>query len=148
MPSGRRHLTAIEAGRSDIGGRAARRSHRRHSDSHRHEQQVSSRVECDSAALVASARTCHAGRMTKSDRQTCEVSIGSTWRAVSVDEAAAEYIMAVKRCPACHGKVMILGAYSGSKVRRTLSHRKSHAGCPLQPDSYCGTPSPHPEALI
>ena len=35
----------------------------------------------------------------------------------------------------------------GPTVRRTLAHRKSHRGCPLQPDRYSGTPSPHPQAL-
>lgn len=105
------------------------------------------RPSCDSATLVVSTRTCHAGRMTIPDRQICEVRIGNAWRAVSLDEAATEHVMAVKRCPACHGKVMLLGAYSGPKIRRTLSHRKAHAGCPLQPDTFSGTPSPHPQAL-
>ncbi|QGY05540.1 hypothetical protein MMSR116_29335 [Methylobacterium mesophilicum SR1.6/6] len=85
--------------------------------------------------------------MTKTARQTCEVRIGNAWHAVSLEEAATEHVMAVKRCPACHGKVMILGAYSGGGVRRSLSHRKSHPGCPLKPDTYTGTPSPHPQAL-
>lgn len=44
-------------------------------------------------------------------------------------------------------RVMINGAYSGPGVRRGLSHRKSHSGCPLKPETYCGTPSQHPQAL-
>ena len=85
--------------------------------------------------------------MTKPKAQTCEVRIGSTWRAVSLTEAAIDYVVAVKRCPSCHGRVMILGAYSGPTVRRTMSHRKSHTGCPLTPDTYSGTPTLHPQAL-
>ena len=85
--------------------------------------------------------------MTKPEVRTCEVRIGSTWRAVSITEAAVDYVMADKRCPACHGRVMILGSYSWPAVRRTMSHRRSHAGCPLNPDTYSGTPSPHPQAI-
>jgi hypothetical protein len=51
--------------------------------------------------------------MQTSDAQTCEVRIGDSWRAMSLDEAASQHAMAVKRCPACHGRVMINGAYSG-----------------------------------
>ena len=85
--------------------------------------------------------------MTKHKAQTCEVKIGGKWRAVSLDEAATHHVLAVKRCPACHGRVMILGAYSSPTVRRTMSHRNSHSGCPLKPETYAGTPSPHPQAL-
>lgn len=85
--------------------------------------------------------------MTKPKPQTCEVKIGSQWRAVSLTEAAVDHVMAVKRCPACHGRVIILGAYSWPTVRRTMSHRKSHSGCPLTPDTYTGTPTPHPQAI-
>ena len=85
--------------------------------------------------------------MTTPKAQTCEVKIGSTWRSVSLDEAATEHVMAVKRCPACHGRILLLGAYSGANVRRTLSHRKARSGCPLKPDAYSGTPSMHPQAL-
>ena len=85
--------------------------------------------------------------MTKPNAQICEVRIGNAWRAVSLYEAAVDHVMAVKRCSACHGRVMILGAYSGPTVRRTVTHRRSHTGCPLTPDTYSGTPSPHPQAL-
>ncbi|GJE13848.1 MULTISPECIES: hypothetical protein [Methylobacterium] len=85
--------------------------------------------------------------MTKPKVQICEVKLGSEWRSVSLTEAATEHVMAVKRCPACHGRVMILGAYNWPSVRRTMSHRKSHSGCPLKPDTYTGTPSLHPQAL-
>jgi hypothetical protein len=79
--------------------------------------------------------------------QTCEVKIAGAWRAVTLGEAAIDHVTAVKRCPACHGRVLINGAYSGPGVRRSLSHRKSHSGCPLKPETYSGTPSPHPQAL-
>ena len=85
--------------------------------------------------------------MTKPKPQTCEVKVGDVWCAVSLDEAATRYVMATKRCPACHGQVMIPGAYGSSIVRRIMSHRKSHSGCPLMLGTYSGTPSPHPQAL-
>jgi hypothetical protein len=85
--------------------------------------------------------------MLSPDPQTCEVKIWGEWRAVSLDEAAARYTMAVKRCPGCHGRVAINGTYSGPNIRRSLYHRKGHSGCPLKPETYSGTPSPHPQAL-
>ncbi|GJE51440.1 hypothetical protein GOFOIKOB_4499 [Methylobacterium tardum] len=85
--------------------------------------------------------------MPSPDPQTCEVKIGGAWIAVSLDEAAALHIMAVKRCPACHGRVAVNGTYSGPKVLRRLYHRKAHNGCPLKADTYNGRLSPHPQAL-
>jgi hypothetical protein len=85
--------------------------------------------------------------MTMPDPQTCQIQIAGAWRAVTLGEAAVDHVMAVKRCPACHGRVMILGAYSGPSVRRSMSHQRSHSGCPLKPETYSGTPSPHPQAL-
>lgn len=78
---------------------------------------------------------------------TCEVKVDGFWRVASLNEAAVHYSAALKRCPACHGRVMILGAYSRPDVRRSMSHRKPHGGCPLKTDTYTGTPSPHPQAL-
>jgi hypothetical protein len=78
---------------------------------------------------------------------TCEVKVDGFWQAVSLNEAAVAHSAALKRCPACHGRVMILGTYSRPDVRRSMSHRKSHGGCPLKPDTYTGTPSLHPQAL-
>lgn len=85
--------------------------------------------------------------MTISDPQTCEVKIEGEWRHVSLAEAVSRYAVAVKRCPACHGRVSINGAYSGPALRRTMTHRKAHGGCPQDPKRYCGTPSQHPQAL-
>lgn len=85
--------------------------------------------------------------MTKPKAQTCEVKTDGFWRAVSLDEAATHYTMAVKRCPACHGRVALNGTYSGPNVLRRLYHRKAHSGCPLKPETYSGTLSPHPQAL-
>ena len=56
--------------------------------------------------------------MTKLKLQT-EVKVGDVWRAVSLDEAATHYVMATKRCPACHGQVMIPGTYGSPSIRRT-----------------------------
>jgi hypothetical protein len=99
------------------------------------------------APLAALAEAWHLVRMTKPKAETCEVKIGTSWMAVSLTEAAVNYARAVKRCPACHGRVMILGAYGWPTVRRTMSHRKSHSGCPLMPGMYSGTPTLHPQAL-
>ena len=85
--------------------------------------------------------------MAKPHDQTCEVKIGTTWLAVGLNEAAVNHARAVKRCPACHGRVTVLGAYSSPTVRRTMSQRKSHTGCPLTPNTYSGTPSPHSQAI-
>jgi hypothetical protein len=73
--------------------------------------------------------------------------VSTTWLAVGLTEAAVNYARAVKRCPACQGRVTILGTYSWPTVRRTMSHRKLHTGCPLNPGTYFGMPSPHPQAL-
>ena len=89
----------------------------------------------------------HITGMTRPKCQTCEVKIEGEWRAISLTEAAVDHVVAVKRCPACHGRVMILGAYNQPSVRRTMSHRKSHRGCPLKPDTYSGTPSLHPQVM-
>ena len=50
--------------------------------------------------------------MPNPDPQTCEVKVGGARIAVSLDEAAAQHIMAVKRCPACHGRAALDGTYS------------------------------------
>lgn len=103
--------------------------------------------QCDADALADLALAWQVRAMPNPDPQTCEVKIGGAWIAVSLDEAAAEHIMAVKRCPACHGQVAINGTYSGPNVRRGFYHRKTHTGCPLKPDTYSGLPSLHPQAL-
>ena len=81
------------------------------------------------------------------DPQTCEVQIEGTWRLVSLDEAVSCYAEAIKRCPACSGRVSINGAYSGPSFGKTMRHWKAHSGCPLKPETYSGTPSLHPQAL-
>lgn len=44
------------------------------------------------------------GAMPNPDPQTFEVKTGAAWITASLDEAAAQHIMAVKRRPACHGR--------------------------------------------
>ena len=78
--------------------------------------------------------------------QTCEVKVDGAWHAASLAEARGLYAMALKRCPACHGQVMIAGTYTATS-RLKIQHRQSHTGCPLKPWTYSGTPSPHPQAL-
>ncbi|MCJ2099294.1 hypothetical protein [Methylobacterium sp. E-046] len=85
--------------------------------------------------------------MTKPKAQTCEAKIEGMWRPVSLDEAVDRYPLAVKRCPACHGRVSINGSYSGRGFGKSMTHRKAHSGCPLKSETYSGMPSPHPQAL-
>lgn len=106
-----------------------------------------SEQRCDAEAVAALAPVWQVSMMPTPDPQTCEVKIGGAWIAVSLDEAAAQHIMAAKRCPACHGRVALNGTYSGPHVRRSLYHRKAHSGCPRKPDTFSGTPSLHPQAL-
>ncbi|MCJ2021279.1 hypothetical protein MKK84_28335 [Methylobacterium sp. E-065] len=73
--------------------------------------------------------------------------IESGWRPVSLDEAVSRYATAVKRCPACHGRVSINGSYSGPGFGKSMTHRRAHGGCPLKPDTYSGMPSLHPLAI-
>jgi hypothetical protein len=84
--------------------------------------------------------------MTLPALDTCEAKIGGAWRSISAAEAKSVYVMAPKRCPSCHGAVVLSGSYSGTG-RRRFSHRRVHTGCPQDPKRYSGTPSPHPQAL-
>jgi len=79
--------------------------------------------------------------------QFCEVKVGSAWHAVSLKEARLQHGDALKRCPNCHGRVTIAGIYSAQGLL-TLSHRRSHDGCSLNPRHYQGVPSRHPEVLV
>ncbi|MCJ2111959.1 hypothetical protein MKK64_12220 [Methylobacterium sp. E-025] len=84
--------------------------------------------------------------MAKPDLKRCEVKIDGAWIAVSLIEAVGQHGTAEKRCLACHGRVAVAGSYA-AVVKRTLTHRRVHDGCQLIPKAYCGTPSPHPEAV-
>jgi hypothetical protein len=84
--------------------------------------------------------------MTTLDAQTCEAKIDGAWRSISATEAKSVYVMAPKRCPSCHGAVVLSGSYSAIGSRR-FSHRRVHTGCPQDPKRYSGTPSLHPQAL-
>ena len=81
------------------------------------------------------------------DPRTCEVRIEGKWRLVSLDEAVSRYADAVKRCPACYGRVSVNGAYSGLSFGKTMRHWRAHSGCPPKPETFSGTRSPHPQAL-
>lgn len=78
--------------------------------------------------------------------RTCEVKVAGAWRDVSLVEARGLYTMAQKRCPVCHGQVILAGSYIGVG-RLKLQHRRAHTGCPLKPETYSGTPSLHPQAV-
>ncbi|MDP4026684.1 hypothetical protein Q8W71_29180 [Methylobacterium sp. NEAU 140] len=77
---------------------------------------------------------------------TCEVKVGGAWQGVTLKEAHAKHGGTDKRCPSCHGRVIVSGSYSGP-FKLILSHRKNHRGCPLTPKSFRGEAWPHPEAL-
>ena len=52
----------------------------------------------------------------------------------------------LKRCPACHGRVLIMGTY-GSLRRLAMAHRRGHDGCPLRPLHFQGVATRHPEPI-
>lgn len=82
-----------------------------------------------------------------SPQQTCEVKVDGVWSPTTLDKARRLYTLAQKRCSACHGQVTVTGNYTGAP-RLKLHHRQAHAGCPLKPEAYVGTPSLHPQALV
>ncbi|MGT2488589.1 hypothetical protein ACU4GA_27105 [Methylobacterium oryzae CBMB20] len=49
----------------------------------------------------------HPAGMATLDDQTCEAKIEGVWRPISVAEAKSAYVMAPKRCPSCHGVVVL-----------------------------------------
>ncbi|CAM3336088.1 MULTISPECIES: hypothetical protein [Methylobacterium] len=84
--------------------------------------------------------------MVKPGTPTCEVSVEGAWVAMTVDEAQARHRDALKRCPACFGRLMIQGGYTAVR-RASPSHFRVHDGCPLIPRHYKGAPSRHPAAI-
>ncbi|RYY13850.1 hypothetical protein FV232_26085 [Methylobacterium sp. WL30] len=84
--------------------------------------------------------------MTQPVPSPCEVKVNGQWLVVSLAEASIRFVASEKRCPACHGRVAIPGTFT-SRAKRKLDHRRNHAGCPLLAKIYCGTPSPHPNAV-
>jgi hypothetical protein len=85
--------------------------------------------------------------MAAGDQATCEVKVDGAWRSATLTEARGVYRLAQKRCPACHGQVIVAGTYTGTGHLK-LQHRRAHAGCPLSAKGYTGTPSLHPQALV
>lgn len=77
---------------------------------------------------------------------TCEVKVDGQWLVASLADASTRFIAFEKRCPACHGRVSLPGTFTAIEKRR-IAHYRKHAGCPLIPDIYRGTPSPHPNAV-
>ncbi|WP_456686584.1 hypothetical protein [Bradyrhizobium sp. P5_C11_2] len=68
------------------------------------------------------------------------------WRPVSLKEARILPGDVVKRCPVCYGRVTVMGVFT-AEGHLTLSHRRSHDGCPLILKCYRGVPKRHPEAV-
>ena len=85
--------------------------------------------------------------MSAPDVDTCEVKSHGVWVAVSLEAAAIVYGRTVHRCPACHGRVVILGRTDASGITRAMRHQQPHRGCPLMPDTFSGRPSNHPQPL-
>jgi hypothetical protein len=83
--------------------------------------------------------------LTVSD-QTCEAKVDGAWQLTTLTVARSLYTMVQKRCPACHGQVIVAGSYVGAGSLK-LQHRRTHSGCQLRPETYVGIPSPHPQAL-
>lgn len=77
---------------------------------------------------------------------TCEVMVDGAWRVFRLDAARLQHRDAVKRCSHCHGRVSIQGVYSG-QGHTTLSHRRTHDGCPLIQRHYRGVPKRHPQPV-
>lgn len=77
---------------------------------------------------------------------SCEVKVDDAWRLESLEEVIKRYRLAMKRCPECHGTMTLYCGYV-SGAQPFLMHHRSHTGCSLKPDSYSGTPSPHPRAV-
>jgi hypothetical protein len=102
------------------------------------------------AGLFARTRvdvaTPHGTGMLTTSQQTCEVKVDGAWQPTTLAEARSLYTMALKRCPACHGQIIIAGSYIGAGSLK-LQHRRTHTGCPLKPETYTGTPLPHPQAV-
>ncbi|SDA14824.1 hypothetical protein SAMN02799622_01210 [Methylobacterium sp. UNC378MF] len=84
--------------------------------------------------------------MTAHPAPLCEVKVDAVWRTFSLNEAQLHFRDAIKRCPACHGRVTILGTY-GLQPRLALSHRRSHDGCPSNTRHYRGVQSRHPQPV-
>jgi hypothetical protein len=84
--------------------------------------------------------------MSMTANQACEVKVDGVWRAVGLGEARLMPRDTPKRCPFCHGRVTIMGVYS-FQGHLTLSHHRSHDGCPSNVRQYRGVPQRHPEAV-
>jgi hypothetical protein len=84
--------------------------------------------------------------MPQLDPQTCEAKIVGSWHLIRLEEALSTHITALKRCPVCHGPIMI--KTFGKIGRPRLFHGKAHTGCPRAPTVYSGTPSLHPDQIL
>ncbi|WP_010140445.1 hypothetical protein [Oceanicola sp. S124] len=84
------------------------------------------------------------------ERDFCEARFDrdgvTTWELRSIDEILGMDPRPTLRCPQCHGQFRAHKAGTTGQ-RAHFEHRKGHAGCPLKPGTFNGTPSRHPEAL-
>jgi hypothetical protein len=78
--------------------------------------------------------------------QSCEVKIDGEWRLIGIEEALKHHQFDIKRCPNCHGRLIVHNSYS-PVARPHISHHRKHAGCPSRPETFSGSPSPHPDAI-
>ena len=76
----------------------------------------------------------------------CEVKVDGAWCLVPLNEVLTRHRMDKKRCPICHGQMVVYGAYTPNG-RSVLTHYRRHAGCSLNRETYSGVPSLHPQAV-
>ncbi|WP_457105194.1 hypothetical protein [Methylobacterium sp. P5_C11] len=74
--------------------------------------------------------------------QSCEVNVDGVWNALGLKEAQLLHRNAIKRCPICHGRISLLGSY-GLERHLSLSPRRAHPGCPLNPKHFSGVSTRH-----
>jgi hypothetical protein len=77
--------------------------------------------------------------------QKCEIRDGSKWKVIDIHEG-----LVLKgedmRCHECHGRVVAMKQYStGAKAH--FEHIQAHKGCSTKERTFCGTRTPHPNAL-
>ncbi len=68
----------------------------------------------------------------------------TAWKSISIGDAMELYRRDLKRCPACHGMVVLRAA--GGKTPAHFEHRVKHDGCPLS-HQFDGHPRLHPHPL-
>jgi hypothetical protein len=74
------------------------------------------RVSWPDHRLVSAAQAWHLASMATHDDQTCEAKIQAVWHSIGVTEAKGVHVVAPKRCPSCHGAVVLSGSYVEAQI--------------------------------